>query len=262
MILNLQQGEKDPPVLPCERLGRKNMNLFKDDETGLKLARLAFITFGEKFRDDILDNKSIKAKMATWIFSRPMKEAKAAEPELARSAYEGTDRINELQDTNANKWDVLSAYGDMSVAALGQFAPLTDKTAALVRAMSEWIFFIDMICDYDEDYGNDKAYNGFKTPGCPTFCDYFNLHYREFLADAQAVTNRLVTALYDVKDNSRTWNTLCKVIMNAVDTVIPFVIEGKDVKFHYFKELKQNYRALRRVQRDSRKLGVRADEES
>ena len=256
MILNLQKGDADPPELKCQRFGKKNMKLFQEDETGLKMARMTFIAFGEKFRDDLLDSKSAKARLAVAFFFKTIERAKKAEPELARIGFEGTNRINDLQNAGAPLFDVLAAYGDMAVESFGSFMPLTAETAALVRYLSEWIFFIDMICDYDEDYGNNNAYNGFKTQGCPTFSDYFNLHYRKFLKIESVVTNRLVAALNAVKDDSRRWNTLFKIIMNAVDNVVPAVIEGMDVKFHYAEELRENYRKMRKTKRDSKRLGV------
>ena len=230
------------------------MNLFTDDEIGLKLARLTFISFGEKFRDDLLDGNAKKTKLVASFFSRAIKESGIAEPRLAEISRVGTDEINRLQNGGASLFEVLSAYGDMSAQSFSDFFPLTPQTEEAVRAISEWIFFIDMLCDYGEDYQNG-TYNGFKTEGCPTFVDYFNSHYRDFLEIEKAVTNRLLSALEGVRDNSRLWNTLYKIVLQAIDNVIPSLIEGKDVQFHYFKELRKSHKQLRQLQKDKKRLG-------
>lgn len=254
MLINLQKRDENPPYLRCQRLGKKNMNLFADDEIGLKLARLTFISFGEKFRDDMLDGNAKKTKLVASFFSRPIKEAVEKEPLLAQIAKEGTDEINRLQDGGFPLFEVLASYGDMTVKSFSQFLPLSAQTEEAVKALSEWIFFIDMICDYGEDY-ESGSYNGLKTDGCPKFTDYFNLHYREFLEIEKAVTDKLLNALEGVRDNSRLWNTLYKIILQAVDNVIPAVIEGKDVQYHYFKELRKSHKQLRQLQKDKKRLG-------
>ena len=255
LILNIQKGESDPPALPCQRIGKSNMKLFSSDETGMKFAYLTLVSFAEKFRDDLIDGSG-KSKFAAALYSKPVKKAQKAEPELAKIAFEGTNEINALQDSNAPLFDVLAAYGNMAIKSFSEFMPLSKETAELIRRVSEWIFFIDMLCDYDEDYA-DGSYNGLKKEECKTFSEYFDNYYVEFTEIERTVTDRLVAALYAVKDGSRRWNALFKIIMYSVDNVIPSIIGGEDVKFHYFKELRHNHRELIRRKRDKKRLGVR-----
>ena len=69
------------------------------------------------------------------------------------------------------------------------------------------------------------------------------------------MTDKLLNALEGVRDNSRLWNTLYKVILQAIDNVIPAVIEGKDVQYHSFKELRKSHKQLRQLQKDKKRLG-------
>ncbi len=252
--LLLQLGrEGEPPLLMCQRLGKKNMRLFSGDETGLKLARLSMISFGEKFRDDELDGESFKEKAARAFFRKRILRAAKEEPELAEIARSGTDEINRLQDANAPIFAVLKAYGDMAVRSFSCFRELSAAEEELFRSLSEWIFFLDMVCDYGDDFASG-AYNGLKTEGCPTFSAYFDRNYIGFLQLQKAVTDRLVSALFAVKEKTRRWNVLYKVILFAADTVIPSVIEGEDVKYHYFKELRRAHRALKDLRKSSKRL--------
>jgi hypothetical protein len=138
---------------------------------------------------------------------------------------------------------------------------MTPEIEELVRSVSEWIFLVDMVCDYAEDYAGG-TYNGFKTEGLPTFADYFNVHYLEFLKISGDVTDRMVSALMAVRDDSVTWNTLYKIIIYAVDTVIPAAIEGQDVEFHYFPDLFERIAENRKFDQDIRRLGIEKNEEN
>lgn len=261
MILALQSKEKAPPVLACERIGTKNLKFFKDDDTGLRLARLSLISVGEKLRDDRIDNHDLKSAVVSSLFKDAIEKAKQKEPALAQSSFEGTERINALQDRGAPLDEVFGAYGDMAAASFSSFLDMTPEIEELVRSISEWNFLMDMICDYDEDYQNG-TYNGFKTEGLPTFHAYFDRHYTEFLEIAGKANDRLLSALMAVRDDSRTWNTLFKIIMHAIDNVIPMAIEGKDVGFHYFSDLFERLHENRQFDRDIKRLRIEKHEEN
>ncbi len=241
MLLNLQTNGKEPPTLACQRFRTTNTKKFANDDIGLKLARLTFISFGEKFRDDKLDGASIKTKFFSLLYSKTIKEACAKEPVLAKISFDGNNRVNDLQNSKAPLAEIFSAYGDNMVKIFEQFAPLEDNYKKLFHALGEWTFFVDMVCDYADDY-KSGAFNGFKTEGCPTFVDYFNSHYVEFMEVEERITSNLISALYAIKVEDSRWYTVFKIITQATDTVIPSLVEGKDVSFHYFKEIKKQHR--------------------
>ncbi len=255
MIINLQKGEDNPPFLPCEKVRTTNMRQFRDDVTGIKLANLTMIGFGEKFRDDQIDHNG-KSRFARMMFAKSINRAVAAEPKIAQIMHDGNCRVNELQDGGADIFAVLGAYGDMTAEIFAEFLVMTPQTEALLRAVGEWTFFVDMACDYADDVKSGD-YNGLKTADSKTFEEYFENHYTEFFALESVVTGKLLTALNDVNDASRTWNTLYKIIINSVNTVLPSLATGGDVKFHYFSNLFGRYGEAIKLGRDIKRLGVR-----
>ena len=261
MIVDLQTKESNPPHLVCERFGTKNLKYFENDEIGLKVARLSLISFGEKIRDDEIDKNYFKAKLGSLLFAKTINKAVEAEPVIALNSYLGTEKINELQNNNSDIMEIFNAYGDMAVSTISQLSPLTLKSEELVRSVSEWIFLVDMICDYDEDYKNG-TYNGFKTEGFATFSEYFDTHYGEFLEIVNKMSDRLVNAIMAVRDNTPLWNTLYKIIINAVNTVIPNRIMGKDIEFHYFSDLFERIKTNKKMKNDIKRLKVEQHEES
>ncbi len=256
LILALQNKKDSPPYLKCERIGKKNLKFFENDEIGLKFAYLTLISFGEKFRDDVLDDDGLKTRFASKIFRKAIEKSKKAQPLMAQNSFNGTENINKLQRENAPIERVLSAYGDMAVRSFLCFMDLTDKTSYFIRSVSEWVIFVDMICDYDEDYKNG-AYNGLKTEGCPTFSSYIDKNYVSFFKLVNSLDNNLILALKSVQDNSTTWNALYKIIMHALDTVIPGAINGQDIQFHYFKDLYAKYKDNLRIKKESKRMGIK-----
>lgn len=259
LILALQSGEDMPPVIPCERLGNK-YKMFRGDEMGMKMAYLSLISFGEKIRDDQMDNGGLKSKLVSIPVARAIRKACAAEPKMAKDSYEGTERINALQNANAPLHEVLGAYGDMAVKSFSEFTTLTPQTEELIRSVSEWIFLVDMVCDYNDDY-QDGTYNGFKREGIPTLTEYFDKYYAEFSAVANRVSDRFIVALFSVKDDSVVWNTLFKICMHAIDTVLTEAVLGQDVSYHYFREVFTRMRENKRLEKDIKRLGITKYEE-
>lgn len=256
LVLALQEEEKIPPILPCERLGTKNLKQFSNDERGLKFARLSLISFGEKFRDDRLDKNHFLSGAVYAPFMKAIKRAREQEPEIAKSSFEGTEKINELQDKNAPLNEVFSAYGDMASKSFSRFINLSKQTDELIRSISEYNFLVDMVVDYNDDY-KSGAYNGFKKEGIPTFSEYYDKYYLEFSEIASSITDRLYSAIMAVRDNSKIWNTLFKVIARALDVVLPSAILGKDVGFHYFKDLFTRIGENNRHKRDVKRMGLK-----
>ncbi len=248
IALHLQMQLESPPRLKCQRIGNSQLKLFKDDQLGLKLARLTLVTFGEKFRDDKLDGASLTTRLVSPLYTKSIKKAQEMEPEFTRIGFEGTEKINRLQESNAPLEEIFSAYGDMAVQSFSQITPLSTNFANFFRAVTEWTFFVDMACDYADDY-KSGAYNGFKTEGCATFVDYFNTHYQEFEKVEQRMTGNLIKALYGIKTDNSLWHILCKILMKAVNEVIPNLIDGKDITFHYFRELNKQRKRMKREQK-------------
>ncbi|MBQ7415956.1 MAG: hypothetical protein IJW14_02835 [Oscillospiraceae bacterium] len=255
LILALQSGDEAPPALPCERFGKTNLKYFEDDAFGMKLARLSLISFGEKIHDDQLDNNNLKSRLIPAPLMKAIRASCKAEPEMAKDSRAGTDRINQLQDANSPLPEIFRAYGDMAVRSFSQFQELTAQSEELIRAVSEWNFLVDMVCDYGEDYKNG-TYNGFKREGLPTFSEYFDKHYVEFSAIANSISDRFVQALWAVQEDSVVWNTLFKICIHALDTVLTSAILGEDVSFHYFKDLFERIGKNRQMERDIKRLGI------
>jgi len=258
IILALQTNDR-PPHFPCERFGHKNMSFFRNDKTGIFFADLSIIAVGQKIRDDFIDGNNKKVRLINAVFGKIIKKTNQKQPELYKILYDGLERINKMQDENACVPDILSVYGDVAVSLISQLTTPTDDVAGLIKAFSEFNFFIDMVCDYDKDY-RDGTYNGLKKEGLKTFCEYFNVYYSEFKTLYNEISDNLIKRLFAVEKSNKIWNTLYKIITDGTDRIVPDLIAGKDVEFHYFKDLFSRIRVNNSIKKDLKRLGVNKDE--
>ncbi len=215
------------------------MRKFSTDEVGLRIASLSFIAFGEKIRDDMLDGDSARARFLQLVFGKAIAAAKEREPEMARIAYEGTELVNVLQKKGAGLDEVLSAYGDMTVGSFKLLTELDERYVELISRLAEWTFFVDMLCDYDDDVREGKP-NTFYVEGCETLDDYLDTHWYLVYKKNKELTERIKEVLHSIYNGSNEWYAVYKVVGYALDTVVCAILTGGDVKFHYLRELKKN----------------------
>ncbi len=252
MIIHLSVGREVPPFYGCERIAVSNRNRFKDDDIGLALARLSLVTFGEKFRDDMLDEGGLKNFIKKILFAKKVRKACAEAPDLAKIAYEGTEAINRLQEENADLDPLLDRYALAMADTVSAIAPVKEEHLRLFRALARWTYFVDILCDYDED-ARKKQYNPLCKSGYPTLNEYFAHNYYDLLQKNREISHEVHAALMACREDRPEWDVLFKVITYALETVVPNILKGKDVTFHYFKELRRNRKRIEQEQKDIEK---------
>ncbi|MBE7088915.1 MAG: hypothetical protein E7370_05335 [Clostridiales bacterium] len=225
--------------MSCEKIGTRNLKKFKDDEVGKRFAEMTLIAFGEKFFDDELDNQGKGLFFAKLLFSKSINKARLSQPKLFEITRAGSYNINALQDANANVYDVLGAYGNVLYQSFNEMGVQSVEFLNIFKNIAEWTFFVDMICDYEEDYKNN-SYNAFYEKDCKTLKELFNKKYAEILQVNANISNRIISSLNAVNDDSIEWKIVYRILEYSLNTVVYNLLDGKDVKFHYFKELKKN----------------------
>ena len=244
MIYCIATRREPPSYTPCERIKKNNMRKFSSDEFGMRLARISLVAFGEKLRDDRLDGEfSFKMALLSFLSSGAIRKAEREEPEVTRESRYGSDEVNKLQAEGASLGDVLSAYGRSVANVFSCIGEMPDNAWELIRAIAEWTFFVDMLCDYDEDLKDGKP-NSFHRPDCPTLKDFFDKNYDYLIKENRRMNDAVIRPLLALNDGSDDWKAVYMILTHALDTVVVGLLSGDDVEFHYFKELGKNYKAL------------------
>ena len=250
ILYSIATGAPRPPFLSCEKIGTKNVKRFKDDEVGKQFAELTLIAFGEKFHDDELDNDGKRHFFLNLLFGKDIKKARESQPILADISAKGMDKINKLQDANANVFDVLGAYGDVFYDIFKEMGVKGEGFLQSFKAIAEWTFFVDMLCDYEDDY-KKKAYNAFYDKDCPKIKELFDKKYAQILQVNSNISNRITNSLNSVNDGSLEWKIVYRVLEYSLNSVVSNIMNGVDVSFHYFKELKKNWKLGRKDENKS-----------
>lgn len=244
LIFNISQNGVPPKMFDCQKVRTQHVKYFSTDEVGMKFARLSFIAFGEKFHDDLIDGNDKKAKFMYFLYGKAIKKAQAAEPQIAQRARESTDRINELQAANATVEQVLDEYGQSMADTFTLFGVTRQDTLALYKSIAKWTFFVDMLCDYDSDFATNSP-NSFRDDDCPTISDWFAKHYTYLLEMTRSLNEEILTGLNSIKNGSVEWDALYLVITHALNNVVPNILNGKDVTFHYVYEYNRNVKRVK-----------------
>lgn len=240
LALNVMMGGEAPPLLRCQKFLTSNLKHFRNDEIGLKVADLSLIAFGEKIRDDVIDGDTARANLMNLFFGRNVKRAQKAQPEMHRIFFEGTNDINALQAQGADLDTLLNTYGELSANVINACVQLTPEFKEFFVALARWMYYVDILCDYDEDY-KKNASNPLRQEGLPTLQDYFTHNYVFVMNKTREIEERLVAALNAIHNDSNEWTVLNKIVSHAVNRVVPAILMGDDVKYHLLRELTQNY---------------------
>ncbi len=245
MIYSMASGLPTPPSFRCEKLSKAGMRISEKDELAMRFVRGILVALGEKMRDDRLDGDRFKANILKLMVGKIIKKAQESEPNLARVTYEGIERINRLQERKAAVLDLLDAYGETMADSLRCIGEVPKKYEELQKAIAAWTFYVDILCDYDEDVKTNK-FNPLKQDDSPTLEVLFNNEYAMLFELNRTVCGRVVDALNATKNQSTEWYAIRGILTHAMVSVVPDILEGKDVKFKYFRELTKNMRAMKK----------------
>lgn len=235
LILAIAGYDTCPPSLPCERIKANNKKYFKHDKIGSIITDLAIIGFAIKVKDDEVDGDGKRAFFVNLFFKRLLKKTIERHQEIFDKAYAAILDINKLQRENAPIGDVLSCYGKIMEDSFHYFFDIDEKYLCVFNAIARWSFLIDMIDDYNDDI-KKNAPNSLYRDGVYTIKELFQKHYYEFIPIVQSIANDLERALQDIQCEKTEWIILSKILRHSLATLIPNILNGEDVKYHYFKD--------------------------
>lgn len=136
--------------LKCYGQTKCKKRVFMDNEWK-KIAALNLLIAAENLRDDIEDNKSIKAYIANAIFGRVFKKAKKDFPEMAQCISAGYKEILEAEKDNRSLMEIAECFGKMMINTVESSFSMDETKKLFVREISRWLYVIDALDDYNKD---------------------------------------------------------------------------------------------------------------
>lgn len=235
LVLAIAGRDTKPPNFACERIKTTHKNYFKDDPMGNLIADLSILGFAVKIKDDETDGDTLKALIARLFFGGVINKTIGKHQALYEQSYAAIVKMDELQRANAPIEEVLAAYGYAMESSFRYFFDIEDKYFYCINRIARWIFLIDMIDDYDEDV-KKKHYNSLIREGITTVNELFEKHYTELISLIRNEIEGLKEALDDIENDKTEWVVLNKLVRHSMATLIPDVLNGKDIDFHYFSD--------------------------
>ena len=234
LIMAIAGRDKCPPCFCCERIKTNNKKYFKDDPIGYVIADLSILGFVIKTRDNEEDGDRAKAALANLLFHKLFKETIASNREAFEASVETIGRMDKLQRENGPIEEVLALYGLSVENSFRYYFDTEDRYFHCINRVARWTFLLDMIEDYDLDVKRKRPNSLFREDS-PTLADLFNKHYFELIPFFRKEMAELKDALLAIKNETTEWVVLNKLVRHSMATLIPDVLNGKDISFHYFK---------------------------
>ena len=234
LIMAVAGQDKRPPCFCCERIKTNNKKYFKDNPTGYVIADLSILGFVIKARDNAEDGDRAKAFFAEMLFHKLFEETVSSNKPLFDASCATIGKMDELQRANAPIEDVLKLYGLAMENSFRYFFNADDSYFYCINRLARWTFLLDMIEDYDEDRRRGRP-NSLMQDDSTTIAELFDKHYYELIPFFKSEINELKDALIAIKNDTTEWVVLNKLVRHSMATLIPNVLNGKDISFHYFK---------------------------
>ena len=246
LVIALAGFDSKPKGYKCQRIRTSNKKSFKDDEVGNLIAELNVIALAVKAKDNADDGDKTKAFVANLFFHRLFKKTIKKYPDVYQKAYDSVKRLDAAQKANCSVDEALTIYGETMKETLLSFFPVGEEYSRVFVALARWTFLVDMLDDYAKDY-KSGALNSFKREDSKTIVELYNKHYDELIPIIRKECVELEESIIAIQDDDKPeWYILEKITSYALKTVIPGILRGEDVKYHYFRDTIANWKIYKK----------------
>ncbi len=236
LIMAVAGKDERPPHFSCRKIKTDCKELFKDDPVGNVIADLSVLGLTIKVKDNETDGDQAKAFFANLLYHKLFDKTIASNQALYEASYATIRKMDRLQQANAPIEEVLSLYGMAMENGFRYFFDAEDKYFHCINRLARWTFLLDMIEDYDSDRKLHRP-NSLIQEDSATLAELFDKHYFELIPFLQKEMNELNNALLAIENEMTEWVVVNKLVRHSMATLIPNVLNGKDIGFHYFQYL-------------------------
>ncbi len=155
---------------PCFGQCRECRSLFCQSIWG-QMGAVNLLLVNEKLKDDINDDRSLKAYAGKLLLARKIRRAQKRYPDMARAIEKGYGDIYVLEQQNSGVREIEECFADMMEHTMSACRALKEWERRYIRCISKWIYYIDALDDYEEDF-KEKKFNPLKKEDAETFYEY------------------------------------------------------------------------------------------
>jgi len=239
VLLGLLTKPHEEPL--CKRLrcfGHRGKTQFKG-ENWKKIAALSLLFAREMIKDNIEDENSFIAKVADKIYSKKIKKAEQDYPIISSLVESCYKQILAYEKENKGLFEIAGVFSGM----MGQVYKLIhgddalcSEKAAYIKAVSEWVYFIDALDDYGKDI-EKKRYNPLIKNNV-SHADYIDKHFLEIHGLICQIYEKIRKAINELKLDGVEDELLKKIVFNTIPSMTAIVLNrDKQPKMKHFREM-------------------------
>lgn len=151
-----------------------------------QMAAMNLLLVNEKLKDDINDENSWKAKLAALVLKRYFRKCEKQFPEMAEVIAAGYQEMYRLEKLGSSVRMIEDSFAKMMVNTLSKCRKLEEWEILYIRYISKWIYYIDALDDYEDDF-RSKKFNSLHKKDAPTKDEYTRKYIRTIRDDLEYI---------------------------------------------------------------------------
>ena len=194
-----------------------------------RMAAINLLFVNEKLKDDINDERSWKAALGKLLLGGHFRKAEAKYPEMAKAIAQGYVEMYKLEKAGSGIRPIEECFADMMVNTMSECRSLEEWEIDYIRHISRWIYYIDALDDYEEDFKAGK-FNSLKKEDAPTMYDYTKKYMSTIVDDLQYIYRDLNKILEIMPQNTPEDALLRTLICHDIPLRTAKVLSGRKLE--------------------------------
>ena len=239
VLLGLLVKPHEEPL--CKRLhcfGQRRAKEQFTNSSWKNIATLSLLFAREMIKDNIEDDNSFVAKIAHKIFAKKIKKAEQNFPKMSSLVDLCYKQILAYEKENKGLFEISGIFSSMMEQVYGLVCGenvLCPEKATYIKAVSEWVYFIDALDDYGKDIEKSRYNPLIKTN--VTHADYIDKHFLEIHGLISRIYGQIRKAIKEVKLSSVEDELLKNIAFNTIPSMTAIVLNrDKHPKMKHFRE--------------------------
>lgn len=191
-----------------------------------RMAAINILLVNEKLKDDINDEHSVKAGLGMLLLHHSIRKAEADFPQMAKAIENGYKEIYRLEQAGSGIRAIEESFADMMINTLTLCRTLEDWEILYIRYISRWIYYIDALDDYEEDFQKGR-FNALKKADAPTMYVYTKKYISEISEDLQYIYRDLQSILEQMPEETTEHKLLRTLIRDDIPLRTAKVLSSK-----------------------------------
>lgn len=191
-----------------------------------QMGAVNLLLVNEKLKDDINDDHSLKAHAGKLLLGRKIRRAQKRYPDMAYAIEKGYRDIYALEQQNSGVREIEECFADMMEHTMSECGALEEWERRYIRCISKWIYYIDALDDYENDY-KEKKFNPLKREDAETFYEYSRRYILTIGEDLQYLYEDIAEVHRMLPAHSTEEKLLAHLLTSGIPATTARILSGR-----------------------------------